>query len=566
MSFLSSALHHLEGRVKQLQASGASKDEIIATISSQKEFKGFLLPLPSIIPVMFEAPADASLDTIMDNYIALTTPTTVPTTPPTPNPTPASTLQPCISVPNNTILEFPQSINATTIGTNIVSGIRIVDNTSSGAGSPIALGDIDNDGRKDTIIGATKANKIYVVKSNTLITSTFNLTKPETGEISGIVIDDIHARDSLQSVASGDINLDRYDDIAFTTSEYACVVFGGINLPQIIHFNDIVPYGLGICVSLITPKNVVLTDFNGDGLDDLIVPEADQINIFLGDSLLSNNSNLTDSLLIIKLVNDTSTYEFASAVGDLNTDSRQDLFVTLKDYSSAFIVFGIDTIAPSILELFDIGFGGDTNVALISGSAIESFIPASPSKNSGDFNGDGCADIAISDLGTQDIRIIYGPFMQNNIIDISDIGTEGNSQGVLFPGSDLFAPAPSAKSVSTFKNAEVIFSNLNNDNFADLIIAHSGHGGPEHQQGKVYIVPGHNNPDPGMSLLNNTLVTVIDGGYRGFGSSLAGGDVNCDSIPDLVVGAPFDSYDFGRRGINNPTPAPPDNVFIFFGE
>jgi hypothetical protein len=593
MSGAKSAIKNIQNALKNLQSAGKSAQDALEILLSQEEFKDFPLLSLDFIHVVFTDPADASSKALIDDYIAFTasppTPTPAPTAaPPTPAPTFMPTLGSCAVTSSRDLLDFPLQISADDIGSDIESGIRIVGGVGAGVGASIAVGDIDNDGREDTIIGAPNANKIYVVFGKTLTGPSLNVAAIETGTIPGIVIQSDSTRRTAPishlgtSVASGDINLDGKDDIAFSTSVSTCVVFGGVNLPQIIDYNDIVSSNLGVCTPLVSPAHIVLTDFNGDGSDDLIVPSVDQINIFLGDPSMSSNTNLTDSLLSISLNITDGSYLWASAVGDLNEDHKQDLLITMQfEFSSrdtlpfpyAFIIFGIgivDVRGPSTLELFDIGKPGDTAGVLIDGSAIfPSFIPNNPSKNSGDFNNDGYNDIAISNQKNLDVFIIYGPFnSDNNYIDISTIGTN-DTKGVLFLGSDLLTDNTRRVNSLLPETAGSLFKDLNNDNITDFIIGYTGHDGPTPQSGKAYIVFGHNNPDAEISLLNLTSqITLIEGSYIGFGSSLASGDVNCDGIPDLLVGAPVDSQIFGRRGlVESPTPAPAidDNVFIFFG-
>jgi hypothetical protein len=66
MSWLDNTLSNVENDVKALQASGATKDQIIATLSSR--YGAFPLQLSNLIPIMFYLPADASPDTIMTYY------------------------------------------------------------------------------------------------------------------------------------------------------------------------------------------------------------------------------------------------------------------------------------------------------------------------------------------------------------------------------------------------------------------------------------------------------------------------------------------------------------------
>jgi hypothetical protein len=68
MNSFYSTIHNIQTRVKQLQVSGTSKQDIITTMSSQKEFEGFLLPLPELIPIIFYLPADTSSETLMKYF------------------------------------------------------------------------------------------------------------------------------------------------------------------------------------------------------------------------------------------------------------------------------------------------------------------------------------------------------------------------------------------------------------------------------------------------------------------------------------------------------------------
>lgn len=150
---------------------------------------------------------------------------------------------------------------------------------------------------------------------------------------------------------------------------------------------------------------------------------------------------------------------------------------------------------------------------------------------SGDFNGDGVADMAIGANGARvpsvnqgAVYVFYGPISPGNyIMEDADIILRGEASGNTF-GSSIAAV------------------DLNNDFYADLVMSAPAFTDTLPQQGKVYVMYGSDSLANGPALIS----TRADAWFLGTTSNeRAGdslgliGDIDSDGFSDLAIGAPF---------------------------
>ena len=183
----------------------------------------------------------------------------------------------------------------------------------------------------------------------------------------------------------------------------------------------------------ITPISVAVGDFNGDGKQDLALPnnieDGGTVSVLLGDG--AGHFGTARSSF-------AGGYPLSVAVGDFNGDGRQDLAVTNTATDDVSILLGDGTggfsRAPDVFpgsEPYSVAvgdFNGDgrqdlavandlsNNVSVAVGDGTGRFgavvnfgtgtLPTGVAV--GDFNGDGKQDLAVSNYGTNNVSILSG--------------------------------------------------------------------------------------------------------------------------------------------------------------
>ncbi len=274
-----------------------------------------------------------------------------------------------------------------------------------------------------------------------------------------------------QAVAVGDFNGDGIPDIA--------TVAGGPSAPLVIllgNANGTFTAATQTAFSAYTFGPMVVADFNGDGKQDLAILDGDNNTVTI---LLGNGDG---TFTVAPSSPATAANSKHLVVADFNGDGIPDLAVS--------------NLSSNSLNIF-LGNGDGTFTPVASSPAAASSSPSAIV--AGDFNGDGKADLAVSDVYSDTISILLGN------------------------GDGTFAPATSVHSGSN--GAAIVAADFNGDGKLDLAVGVAGvSGSPD----SVTILRG--NGDGTFSspqTTQGTSSTAI--------TAIATGDFNSDGIPDVAV-------------------------------
>jgi hypothetical protein len=293
-------------------------------------------------------------------------------------------------------------------------------------------------------------------------------------------------------------------------------------------------------------------DFNGDGLDDMVVSTSfgDTAYVIFGTSsglgatLAAGDLNGSNGFTIT--TPDLDFTHLASA-GDVNGDGFDDIIfgtTQLASYtpqlSSAYVVFGN---SDSLSLGFDLSSLDGNNGFRITGATIGDFFGYNVS-TAGDVNGDGFDDVIIGASGLAS----GGPY-----------GTKNGSAYVVFGKESGFAANLSVTSLNgtngfrltgfgAFNGNDIAVDgagDFNGDGINDLVIGSSpafvGPGDDFAQLGGIHVIYGKTSGFPAEIDVQNLDKSA---GLRVQGITIARsvtsvGDLNGDGFDDVLIGMPF---------------------------
>ncbi len=374
------------------------------------------------------------------------------------------------------------------------------------------------------------------------------------------------------AVAKGDINGDGYDDIIIGgSSNETYVIFGSASPAATIDLNsvpvDMIIYDIG---SL--GNSVASGDINGDGYDDVIIGArmsgpapgvgGGATYVIFGSSSPPGTIDLNSVSADMSIYGDDYGDYFGCSVssGDINGDGYDDVIAGAfwaaptveREYAGeTYVIFG-SASPPSITNLND---RPSPAGMIIYGDDFEDY--SGKSVSSGDINGDGYDDVIIGAYaadpespvyrdGAGEAYVIFGSTSPSATIDLSSVSAD-----MIIYGDWVYDY--SAHSVSS--------GDINGDGYDDLIIGAPGAdpaGG--YEAGKTYVIFGSASPPSAINLYSSPADMTICGDDSGdqAGYSVSSGDINGDSYDDIIIGAP--NYWLPQAGFG------PGRSYVIYGD
>ncbi len=450
-------------------------------------------------------------------------------------------------------------------------------------------GDVNGDGVDDIIIGASYADpngsysgESYVVFGNAGVGAGGSLELSTLNGVNGFVINGVDASDrSGYSVsAAGDVNGDSVDDIIIgaygadpngAESGESYVVFGSVGVGaggaiELSNLNGTNGFVInGVDASDFSGGSVSAAgDFNGDGIDDIIIgahfadpngaSNSGESYVVFGDASVGaggaidlSSLNGTNGFVINGVDADDFSGFSVSGAGDMNSDGFDDVIIGAffaapnGDRSGeSYVIFGGPSVGAG--GAFELSSLNGTNGFILNG--IDELDSSGVSVSAaGDLNGDGVDDIIIgassadpNDIFSGESYVVFGG-ASVGVGGVIELSTLSGTNGFILNGVDAYDR--SGRSVSAA-------GDLNGDGVDDIIIGASSADPNGSRSGESYVVFGGASVGAGgafeLSSLNGAngfVINGVDANDVSGGSVSAAGDVNGDGVEDIIIGAKF---------------------------
>ncbi len=245
----------------------------------------------------------------------------------------------------------------------------------------LASGDLNGDGKADLIIGDGLANDGSITETGAAFVVFGRSTLSGTLDLSHASADYTLYGPALNAdlglIAVGRVNAGSQLDLIARTASTAYVILGPISSGS----KHLIFSTANITISGLQAGAVAVTDFTGDGQDDVILASNDKLLVIPG-PLNSGDSFSAASRSVLTLTN-LSVTDFA--IGNVIGDGRPDLIIEDQSHNRVYVLAGGTTLAGTV----DIAEAAAELVKVPLAAGLFSDV------SSGDLDHDGRADLII---------------------------------------------------------------------------------------------------------------------------------------------------------------------------
>lgn len=380
-----------------------------------------------------------------------------------------------------------------------------------GFGFSMAVGDLDDDGKDDLIVGADRhssnTGRAYIFYNDGSIP---NFAEKADVMITGETTSNLFST----ALATGDFNYDGRDDLAVgaraasSNAGRAYIFYGDGSFPSAASAADVIIVGEA---SSYFGISFAAGDFNSDNKTDLAVGayinglSSGRAYIFYNDGSIPATAASADVIITGEA---SSYFGYAMQAGDFNDDSATDLAIGAYYYSSNIgrtYIFYNDGSIPTTAATADV---------TITGEALGYFGSAFAA---GDFDYDGDEDLAVGAYGFNGCRGKIYIFYNDG-----SIPTAAASADFIITG----------QSASSYFASALVVGDFNYDGRIDLAANAYPYASA---MGRIHVFYN----DGSMPTTDSASDLIISGEAASnyFGQSFAAGDFNNDGRTDLAVGA-----------------------------